>query len=245
VSGVPAAPLAGALNFRDIGGLPAATGITRSGVLYRSGTLARLDIAAVHAIRGLGLRRVIDLRDDEEVQRERTRLDPPVTDTVRVPLFLGSVASFFENDLSLDELYAHIVDESASALVAVARGVLGTQPVLVHCSAGKDRTGVSIALILSAAGVDDEAVVADYARTAALLPAERNRRIVGWLRSAHPGAVHLEELTTASPERVMRALLARLRASHGAPVEYLRAAGLHDDEVNELRRILIEPAGAR
>jgi protein-tyrosine phosphatase len=236
----PDAAIAGALNFRDVGGLPVgAAATTRRGVLFRSGTLARLDAPARAAIGRLGLRRVIDLRDDDEVNREQSRLDPPVSDTLRVPLFLGSAASFFVEDLGLDELYSRIVDDSAPALVEVARGVLGSQPVLVHCTAGKDRTGVSIALILAAAGVDEDAIVADYARTAELLPAERNRRILAWLRSAHPASGRLEELATASPERVMRSLLERLRATHGAPVEYLRAAGLGDDEIRELRRILV------
>lgn len=235
------AALAGAVNFRDVGGLPASTGITRSGVLFRSGSLSRIDGPARAVINGLGLRRIVDLRDDDEVALEPTLLEPAVVDTVRVPLVLGSVASFFENDISLDELYAHIVDESAPRLVEVARAVIETQPVLVHCTAGKDRTGVSVALILSAAGVDEDAVVSDYARTAGVLDPERNRRIVEWLRRTHPDAVHLEELVTASPEPVMHGLLDRLRRSHGAPADYLRAAGLGDDEVDELRRILIAP----
>ena len=51
------------------------------------------------------------------------------------------------------------------------RGIIADQPVLVHCTVGKDRTGVTVALTLAAAGVDDdEAVVADYARTEELLP---------------------------------------------------------------------------
>jgi protein-tyrosine phosphatase len=238
VSGLADA-LAGAVNFRDVGGLPAGSRITRSGVLFRSGSLARIDASARAAIADIGLRRIVDLRDDDEVALEPTVLD--VADTIRVPLVLGSVASFFENDIGLDDLYAHIVDESAPGLVDIVRAVVETQPVLVHCTAGKDRTGVSVALILSAAGVDEDAVVADYARTAAILPPDRNRRIVEWLRRAHPEARHLEELVTASPEPVMRALLDRLRRSHGTPADYLRASGLGDDEIAELRRVLIDP----
>lgn len=233
------AALAGAANFRDIGGLPAGSGVTRSGVLFRSGSLARIDAPARAAIAGLGLRRIVDLRDDDEVALEPTVLEPPVRDTVRVPLVLGSVASFFENDLSLEDLYAHIVDDGAPRLAEVARAVVETQPVLVHCTAGKDRTGVSVALLLSAAGVDDDAVVADYARTAASLDPVRGRRIVAWLRRAHPDAVHLEELVTASPAPVMRDLLARVRRAYGSAGEYLGAAGISDDELAELRRILV------
>lgn len=233
---------AGAVNFRDVGGLPAAAGTTRHGVLFRSGTLARLEPPAQSEIARLAIRRVVDLRDDAEVLSEPSRLEPPVADTVRVPLFLGSVASFFANDVSLGELYAHIVDGSAPRLVEVARAVIGVQPVLVHCTAGKDRTGVSVAVTLAAVGVEEDAVVADYARTASMLSPERTRRIVAWLRAAHPDAVHLEELATASPAPVMRDLLQGIRARYGSAADYLRAAGLGDDEVRELRRVLVAPA---
>lgn len=229
----------GAVNFRDVGGLRAGAAATRSGVLFRSGSLARLGADARATIAGLGIRRVIDLRDDDEVRGEPSALEPAVDDTVRVPLFLGSVTSFFENDISLPELYDHIVDESAANLVAIVRGVVEVQPVLVHCTAGKDRTGVSVALALAAAGVDEEDVVADYARTAANLSPERNRRLVAWLRAAHPTARHAEELATASPAPVMRGLLARIRREHGSAAGYLSDAGLGSDEVRELRRVLV------
>lgn len=235
----PTGPIPGAVNFRDVGGLPAGAGVTRRGVLFRSGTLARLDATAQAAIGGLGLRRIVDLRDDDEVALEPSLLDPAVRDTVRVPLVRGSVASFIENDMSLADLYGHIVTESAARLVEVVRGVVEAQPVLVHCTAGKDRTGVVVALTLAAAGVDEDAIVADYARTAGILPPERGRRLVAWLRRAYPDAVHLEELTTASPAPVMRALLDRLRQDHGSALGYLHAAGLGEDETAELGRILI------
>jgi protein-tyrosine phosphatase len=64
---------------------------------------------------------------------------------------------------------------------------------------------------------------------------------VDWLRRTHPDTRHLEELVTASPEPVMRGLLDRLRRSHGTPGDYLRASGLADAELAELRRILIAP----
>ncbi|WP_243227075.1 tyrosine-protein phosphatase [Microbacterium sp. CIAB417] len=235
----PGGLIAGAVNFRDIGGLPAGGRITRSGVLFRSGNLARLDEGTRRRIAGLGLRRIVDLRDDDEVRTDPTFLGADAPETVRVPLFLGSVASFFVEDVSLTAMYDRLVDDAAPALAAVVRAVVEAQPVLVHCTVGKDRTGVSIALILAAAGVDENAVVTDYARTAASLPVARNRRVVAWLRAAHPEARHAEELATASPAPVMRALLGRLRAQYGSVGEYLSAAGVPDAELAELRRILI------
>lgn len=231
--------VAGAVNFRDIGGLPAGRRVTRSGVLFRSGNLARLDERTRRRISELGLRRIVDLRDDDEVRADPTSLGPDGPVTVRVPLFLGSVASFFAEDVSLAEMYDRLVDDAAPALATVARSVVEEQPVLVHCTVGKDRTGVSIALILAAAGVDEDAVVADYARTAASLPAARNRQVVAWLRAAHPEARHAVELATASPAPVMRTLLGRLQAQYGSARDYLSAAGVGDAELVELRRILI------
>ncbi|WP_194398933.1 MULTISPECIES: tyrosine-protein phosphatase [Microbacterium] len=231
--------VSGALNLRDVGGLRAGSASTRYGVLFRSGNLARLDDAGTRALAELRLRRIIDLRADDEVTREPSRIAGIEVVTQRVPLFLGSVESFFRDDLSLAELYRHLVDDSSEGVVAVVRGILADQPVLVHCTVGKDRTGVTIALALAAAGVDSDAVIADYARTEGLLPANRNRRVLQLLRSMHPDAVHLEDLATRSPAPVMQAMLEDVERRYGSAQEYLRAHGLADDEIAELRRVLL------
>jgi protein-tyrosine phosphatase len=236
--------VSGAVNFRDVGGLPAGSARTRSGVLYRSGNLARLDKGGVAALGGLGIRHIIDLRADEEVEHAPSRVQGLELTTQRVPLFLGSVTSFFADDIPLAEMYHRLVEDSADRVVEVVRGIAATQPVLVHCTVGKDRTGVTVALALAAAGVDHDAVVGDYARTEALLPEWRNRRIIARLRTLHPEAVHLEELATRSPAPVMRELLRAIVAQHGSAAEYLRANGLAADELTALRRALIEPSEA-
>jgi protein-tyrosine phosphatase len=84
-------------------------------------------------------------------------------------------------------------------------------------------------------------VIADYARTEALLPRWRNARVIEKLRSMHPEAVHLEDLATRSPAPVMRNLLTGLVERFGSPADYLRAHGLSDDDLRELRRVLIAP----
>ncbi|GAA2004637.1 tyrosine-protein phosphatase [Microbacterium ulmi] len=230
----------GAVNLRDVGGLPAQEGRTRAGVLYRAGQPGRLGASGRAALAGLRLRRVIDLRADEEIASAPSVFEGLGVTVQRVPLFLGSVGSFFADDVSLSELYRHIVDDAAPAVVEVVRGIVADQPVLIQCTAGKDRTGVTVALTLAAAGVDEEAVVADYARTETFLPVRRSRAVLGWLRAQHPDARNLEDLVSRSPAPVMRELLGGLSARFGSAAGYLEAHGLEPDELRELRRVLIE-----
>ncbi|MEV8266613.1 tyrosine-protein phosphatase [Microbacterium sp. NPDC076911] len=238
---VDEAPLvAGAMNFRDTGGLSAGVGFTRRSILFRSGNLARLEPAGTRALGELGLRRIIDLRSDTEVTHEPSRIEGLPITTQHVPLFLGSVASMFANDISLDEMYQLLLDDSALGVVAAVRGIISDQPVLVHCTVGKDRTGVVVAIALASAGVDVDAVVGDYARTESLLPAQRNEAVVARLRQRHPEARHIEDLATRSPAPVMSSLLSRVSERYGSAADYLRAHGISDDEIDELRRVLIE-----
>lgn len=238
--GAPAPGIAGALNFRDVGGLPAGGGATRSGVLFRSGNLARLTDDGRAALRSLGLRRIVDLREDDEVAHEPSRVDGLGIETVRVPLFLGSTASFFSEDLTLPAMYGALLDTAPDRIVAVVRAVLAGGPALVHCTVGKDRTGVTVALMLAAVGVERDAVVADYARTEALLPPARNARVISMLRTLHPEARNLEDLATRSPAPVMRALLDDVETRFGSAAGYLQTHGVAGDELAGLRRILVD-----
>ncbi|POH85084.1 hypothetical protein CJ026_026620, partial [Ralstonia pickettii] len=95
---------------------------------------------------------------------------------------------------------------------------------------GKDRTGVSVAVTLAAAGVDDDAIVGDYALTEQNLPASRARQIRAWLARAHPGSRHLEELYLHSPARAMRHVLAHLHERRGGGDRGDEPHGLAVDE---------------
>lgn len=208
----------------------------RDGVLLRSAQLAQLTPAGQGRLRSL-VARVIDLRDDAEVLREPSALTGVPVE--RVPLLLGSVESFFAADTDLEGLYRHLVDECATQLVAAVRILSEGEPTLVHCTVGKDRTGVVVALALSAVGADRDAVVADYALTASQLPVERNRAVVEYLRTHLPDARNAIQLATESPETVMAALLADLEQRYGSVAAYLQASGLTDAELQALRVALV------
>jgi protein-tyrosine phosphatase len=228
----------GVNNVRDVGGMPARGGRIRSGVLMRSGQLSGATTAGAEALRQR-IAHIVDLRDGEEVAVEPTEIPGP--DTTHLPLFLGSVRSFFEEDTSLDELYLHLLEESGDRLVAAIRIIARGEPTLVHCTVGKDRTGVTVALALSAVEADRDAIIADYALTESQLPPERSRRIVAYLRAQHPEAVPAIALATESPAPVMRALLESVVERWGSAAEYLRANGMTDAELDALRGSLVEP----
>ncbi|WP_091232023.1 tyrosine-protein phosphatase [Microbacterium sp. 3J1] len=229
----------GVNNVRDVGGMPAAGGRIRPGVLLRSGQLSAVTTAGAVELRQR-VSHIVDLRDGEEVAAEPTEIEGP--DTTHLPLFLGSVRSFFEADTSLDDLYLHLLEESAERLVAAIRIIAEGEPTLIHCTVGKDRTGVTVALALAAVGADREAIIEDYALTESQLPPERSRRILAYLRDRHPDAVHAAALATQSPAPVMRALLEQVDERWGSAAGYLRANGMTDAELTALRDTLVEPS---
>ncbi len=230
----------GIANVRDVGGIPARGGRIRPGVLLRSGQLSGATPAGAGEI-AARVRRIVDLRDGEEVAAEPSEIPGP--ETTHLPLFLGSVRSFFETDTSLDELYLHLLEESGDRLVAAVRIIAEGGPTLVHCTVGKDRTGVTVALALAAVDADREAIIDDYALTESQLPPERSRMIAAYLRSQHPEAVNAVALATQSPAPVMRALLERIDERWGSAAGYLRANGMTDAELDALRTTLVQPEG--
>lgn len=233
--------LDGVTGFRDVGGIPAAGGVIRSGRLFRSGHLAGLGEQAADAVRAR-IRRIIDLRADEEAAADVTAVEGVAI--TRLPLYLGSTRSFFVEDYSLGEIYAHLLSRSSEQLVAAVRIIAAGEPTLVHCTAGKDRTGVTIALALAAAGADRAAIVSDYALTGRLIPDEHRRATSARLAARYPQSQHAWMLATESPAEVMRATLEALDAEWGSAADYLLAHGFTIEELAALRAALVAPASA-
>ena len=111
-------------------------------------------------------------------------------------------------------------------------------PALVHCSAGKDRTGVVIALILAVLGVPDEVIAADYALSAIYLDPEQTPAI-GQLQASTGLGAELTSALLASPPELILWVLDRVTAGAGSAEGYLRAHGLTDDALMSLRAALI------
>lgn len=231
-------------NLRDLGGYPTADGRTVAWRrLFRADGLQRLapeDVAGLHA---LGLRTVIDLRRPEEV--ERGRLDAEGLAYHHHSLQPADwVVEAFEPSMEsaryLADRYLEMTALRSEEVAAVLRLIAdeGAGPLVFHCAAGKDRTGVVAAMTLSLLGVSDDDIADDYA-----LSTESTKRWLVWAQDHLPDvAAEVTALpgpwTTAPPEAI-RYFLSDLRAEHGSVEGYVARIGLGDDVVEKLRAHLL------
>lgn len=164
-------PFAGALNFRDIGGYPVrGGGLTRWGAVYRSDSLHTLTAADLPAFDALGVKTIYDLRRAREIQRwpgprEYVHLEIPGGELDLVPVTQLRTRRDAEEWLASD--YAGILRRAAPAFGNLFTRLAGDEllPVVLHCLGGKDRTGLSVALLLTLLRVDRDTVLDDYELT--------------------------------------------------------------------------------
>lgn len=240
-----AAAFDGFLGFREVAGLHTVEGRRlRRGLLYRSGTPQFLTAAVTRALHeATGIRTVIDLRLPHEVAREGSGplLDLPVRH-VPIPFQIqglitqDSAVAPMQGDDPLLTTYLGYLHHDAAAVVAVVAELAraGALPALVHCTVGKDRTGVAVGLLLDALGVRREDIAADYAAGQAEVPAamERLRTMASYGDAID---IYPPEAWNSPPEVVHRFLHAvdtlhggvhRLLAEHG--VDAAAVAALRD-----------------
>lgn len=201
--------------------------------LYRSASLDALTAAGELTLRRHGVGRVIDLREDAErpaapshsLPTHRRRLyrtpaGPPVDATIR-------------------QVYTHLVDSRAAELTDVVRRVATSPcPVLVHCSAGKDRTGLVVAVALTAAGLPREQVVADYSMSAARILPHRGAHAASALAGLDLTPDRYRDamvLQLDSPAAELEHALDRVRDGFGGADRYLLRHGMSRGELGVLR----------
>ena len=237
-------PLEGATNFRDLGGYRTPEGRTRWGAVFRSDGLHRLTTTDIAALDQLGLRVVYDLRTDWERDQSPSALPAGLRSEA---LTIGGDASrtaelaeLFRREVPEDFLwtaYRDIVELDATTLgrllTALAEAPL---PALFHCTAGKDRTGISAALLLSVLGVDEATVLDDY-ELSAVHYTDRNK-------SRYSELLGLDDRQYGVVFGVSRAAmadtLAALREQHGSIEGYLvDKAGVRPATITALRTRLV------
>lgn len=230
--------LEGLDNIRDVGGLPLSDGgVTRSGELLRSAAPHYVTESDVrHLVDVFGLRLVLDLRTAREINRDGPT--PIARAGVRtVPLtFIPEAGRPLpetgdDTDPLLRNYLGYLTDHPENVVEAVRLlAASDAGPSLVHCQAGKDRTGVLVALVLDTVGVQRDAVVADYALSAEEVEA-MFRRWADAMEYPMP-----EDLTPHMPRaEVIAALLERIDDEHGGSAGWLTENGLEPAAVTRLR----------
>jgi protein-tyrosine phosphatase len=230
--------LEGVFNLRDVGGYPASGGrTTRWRALLRSDALHRLDPAGSAALASLGLRTVLDLRTEAEAELAPSALDGLADRRTHVSLLAGDLAAL---PLELDAIYRFMIDQCGGTIGEAIRVLADGSafPALVHCSAGKDRTGVVVALILAVLGVPDEVIAADYELSAAYLDTESTPAIAQLQASTGLGA-ELTRPLLSSPAPLILDVLAWARAAGGSVDGYLLDRGLTGEDLDRLRAALL------
>lgn len=247
-------PYDSVFNFRDIGGYRTRDGrAIRWRRLFRSGALHTMSAdEAAHAHEELGVRGILDLRRPDEIESEGEDLGPLVArvewrENFSVIPMPGDPGPGLPGPVSqtLDEVYgrgpsgpryAAYLERGASQLRGALRALTREQtyPALVHCSAGKDRTGVVCALVMNVLGVDDDTIVEDYALSNLSTP-----KLLA-MREVEVGEDEDVQRLYGAPPDAMADFLVRLRETYGDARRYLRSQGLADDELNRLTDLLLE-----
>lgn len=212
------------LNLRDLGGLPTRNTLTlATGRVYRSGEPARFDSMVGHELaRALGLRTIVDLRTSKEVEQRGTVPLPLSCRHLHRPLFENALPHWTDppddGPRATATRYLEMLHGGTRTLVDVVQelGERAAYPFLIHCAAGRDRTGIVVACVLDLLDVTDEAIAFDYALS---------DQAVNDGGRAHPETM-LEFLTL-------------LRKHHGSTRELLKAHSLTQDALDRVTRNLL------
>ena len=245
--------LEGCLNLRDLGGYETVDGRrVRFGCLFRSDELHALTDADLEAVSALGIRVVFDLRNVDERDARPNRLPPGVEVLERATPSTGGDTRTTEqqivqgllptpDNVQFAGVYIRLLDVLAPELrVIIERSAdARTRPLLFHCAAGKDRTGITAAVLLGLLGVPDEAILDDYELTSMYFTPRKLESLAA--RMAEYGISH-ERLRPLLEARrpVLAAMIEHLYDRWGSFDAYARRhVGLGTDVVARLRRELL------
>ena len=241
-------------NFRDFGGYATTDGRhMRTGYLYRSGTLDDARGADLQTLQTFGLRTIIDLRAFTEKKKRRPtiagarRIDIPIDLENRTrekvqPLMTkrGAAGEVIE---ILKQMYRNLANEAWPQAREVFKILLNAEayPVLLHCRAGKDRTGFMCALIQQTLGVERAAIFQDYGETNHhfKLVTPRMERV---MKIMSLGKLQMENVhaSLSAREEYLQAAFDQIDRCHGGMTAYLAKCGVTACEIEMLRGLLVE-----
>ena len=249
-------PVAGTLNFRDLGGYPAGAGFrVRWGRVFRSDNFAAVSAEAWRQLSGMGLREIFDLRHAAERERSPSVI-PDDLDIAISHLAIGGEAAEAPDlvellsrggreSYGLDfmvEMYQKLVVEQGPTFATLLEHLADPTrlPAVFHCTAGKDRTGVAAALLLELLGVERKLVLDDYELSTRYRSGPRIEELRPRLVAA---GVDIESVRPflSAPRPALAAALTTVDEKHGSVVKFLLASGLNPAVPNRLRAELLTP----
>jgi protein-tyrosine phosphatase len=252
--GIRTLPLEGAINFRDLGGYQTNDGKrVKWGRVFRAGGLNGLTNSDLEALQQMGLKYIFDLRTSEEMASAPDRVPEgtahipmPVLIEQSVPRRLFALVRYYNHlEKMLLDGYVRVMIEQNARIFGEIFPLLANDdglPSVIHCTAGKDRTGITSALLLAALGVPEATIVADYSLSNRYH--EHFRELVGGqMGTLMRFGLTLDDvypLTLANPE-AMRIALSYVRDRYGDVPTYLRQrAGVDEATLTRLRDTLLE-----
>ena len=232
----------GCYNARDLGGLATADGgETRWSAVIRSDILGRLTETGWQALLDYGVRTVIDLRGPQEVEKHPYNLGGGTAEKLtylHLPLehYYPHVGQMIVAAKTRGEVYCIILDYYPDLVAAVLRTIGNAEPggVVIHCHAGKDRTGMIAGLLLSLARVSAELVAADYAESQERLWPLYEQLVA---EAGGEDKVGFWQKPTVTVE-MMHGMLEHLEGKYGSVEGYLTTARLSDREITLLKQRL-------
>ena len=235
--------LQGSANFRDIGGYSGAEGRSvRWQRLYRSDGLSHLTEDDLAVLEPIGVTTILDLRSLDEVTSHgpSTLVASHGARHHHLPLIRENVSASGLSELpDLSVMYEEMVEHGSVTIRTVFELLTddATYPAVVHCTVGKDRTGVAVALVLRTLGVDDSTIAADYALTGKAI--DRLEAKLAMLRAGAASPIRKDLMS--SDESIMLGFLLTVDTRFGGTDQLLRDAGVPDGAAEQLRALLLEP----
>lgn len=231
-------------NVRDLGGLPNRDGRTvKRGLLYRADGVHRLVDEDLEAVAALGLRTVLDLRTEGELEHGRFPTERHPVEWHHLPVLqriwsddeleVGASAADF-----LRERYLDMLDQGGGSIARSLELIADGQPALFHCSAGKDRTGVLAAVILGLLDVDHDVIASDYHLSAAAMG-----DLAKWVLAEFPEARNAMNTQPAqyldAPIEAMQGFLSEVDARYGSMEGLAESLGVTGPTVSAIRDQLL------
>lgn len=237
----------GTYNMRDLGSFPVEDNFTTSTqVLIRAGNLDQLPQSSQQQLIDYGVKTVIDLRDDWEVQHFPNVFGQ--SEAIRylnLPLIgnhLSKSETWKEETEGYDflhELYCTYLDRCQTQIGAIVSAIAESAPTIIfHCHAGKDRTGIIASLLLKSVGVPDHLIANDYSQSKHQIM----HLIAQWREYAvqHGQDMQRFERDIASDATTMLNMLNYIRLQYGSVTDYLRVCGVTNEHLTRLQSLLVQ-----